>query len=350
MYDNQNVTMTQDEWNDIRGPLLTRPEVLMRLQEYPEIYEEYLKLSEEFQEEFLAFTMGVQGVKMTYDAFFKHIFDPELRQANVEGFLSACFGEEVKILEVLPNESKRMTEESSLLILDMLVRLRSGDLVNVEVQRLGYYFPGQRCACYSSDLVMRQYLMLKAQCEEEKKWFSYGDVKKVYTIILIQKSISEFHRFPDDYIHRSQQTFDTGLKLDLLQEYMLVPLDIFLKIQHNKISELDAWLYFIASDKMEDIERICNMYPMFRELYREVFRFRFNPKELVSMYSDALRILDEGTVQYMIDDMKKTIEEQSEELKGKDTLLEQKNALLEELNCRIEELQAQIATMQKHTE
>ena len=35
-------------------------------------------------------------------------------------------------------------------------------------------------------------------------------------------------------------------------------------------------------------------YPEFAELYREVFDFRYHKKELVSMYSEALRILDQN--------------------------------------------------------
>jgi len=48
---------------------------------------------------------------------------------------------------------------------------------------------------------------------------------------------------------------------------LLVPLDIFLKFPHNEINRLEAWLYFIASDKMEDIKKVCDVYPEFCELY-----------------------------------------------------------------------------------
>ncbi len=335
----QTVKQVQETWEKVRGPIMTRDEVLLRLWEYPNAYEEYLRLSEEFQEELVMFAMGVRGVKITYDPFFKYIFDPEIYRENVEGFLSACFGECVKILDILPNESKRLTGDSSLLIADMLVRLQSGVIVNVEIQRSGYYFPGPRCACYSSDLVMRQYSQIKSRRKREGKRFSYGDVKKVYTIVLMQKSTKEFHQHPDQYLHYARQTFDTGLNLDLLQEYLLVPLDIFMKNPHNKISRLDAWLYFIASDDMNDIEKICHAYPEFCELYRDIFQFRFHPEELVSMFSDALRILDQDTVQYMIDDMKKTIEDQKAEIEDQKAEMEQQRAEIERLKAQIVEME-----------
>ena len=214
---------------------------------------------------------------------------------------------------MIPNESKRLTEESSLLVMDILVRLASGALVNVEIQRVGYLFPGARCACYSSDLIMRQYSQVRENKRQSGQRFSYQDIKRVYTIVLIQQSPSEFHRFPDQYLHYSRQTFNTGLELDLLQEYLLIPLDIFRKNHHNISSKLDAWLMFIASDQPRDIREVIETYPEFQELYREVFHFRYHKKELVSMFSEALRILDANTTQYMIEVQQAQIEALQEE-------------------------------------
>ena len=43
------------------------------------------------------------------------------------------------------------------MIMDIVVELEGGSLANVEVQKLGYPLPGQRSACYSADLLLRQY-------------------------------------------------------------------------------------------------------------------------------------------------------------------------------------------------
>ena len=60
---------------------------------------------------------------------------------------------EVKIVEVLPGHSSRIADEQSLLIMDIVVRFEDGTYCNVEVQKIGYAFPGERSACYSSDLL-----------------------------------------------------------------------------------------------------------------------------------------------------------------------------------------------------
>ncbi len=72
-------------------------------------------------------------------------------------FLSCLPGERVKVLKVLPGDSTRIVDETSLLITDIVVELEDGSIANVEMQKIGYLFPGQRCACYSADLLLRQY-------------------------------------------------------------------------------------------------------------------------------------------------------------------------------------------------
>ena len=48
---------------------------------------------------------------------------------------------------------------------------------------LSSFRPGWRislaCACYSSDLVMRQYSQVRDQCRRENKTFSYRQIQKV---------------------------------------------------------------------------------------------------------------------------------------------------------------------------
>ena len=211
-----------ERFPDVFGPRSTREEVLAEIKTGEALFNLFDKLSWELKEEFVSFCMGVRGMHITYDPMFKFIFDPELKPERLEEFLSLCLKETVRILQVIPNESKRLTEESSLLVMDILVRLASGALVNVEIQRVGYLFPGARCACYSSDLIMRQYSQVRENKRQSGQRFSYQDIKRVYTIVLIQQSPSEFHRFPDQYLHYSRQTFNTGLELDLLQEYLLI--------------------------------------------------------------------------------------------------------------------------------
>ena len=326
------------EYNKLFGERKTEDKVINELKRNPDIYRKFQKLSHRLQKEFVEFCMGLRSLNITYDPVFKKILDPERVPKRLEEFLSLCLGEKLKILRVVPNDSERLTEGGSLLVMDILVQLESGALVNIEIQKVGYLFPGARCACYSSDLVMRQYSQVREQKRRDGEKFSYKDIKKVYTIVLIQKSTREFWDCAEYYLHYGKQQFDTGLELDLLQEYLLIPLDIFMEKHHNIDSQLDAWLYFIASDQLEDVCRVVEKYPEFWEMYEEVFRFRFQKEELISMYSDALRILDENTVQYMVEEQKEVIEAQKRRLEENERALEEKDMLVREQQEEIERL------------
>ena len=334
------------------GPEKTREHVMEEIRSQPEVFREFQKLSRQLQDELVEFAMGVRGLKVTYDPVFKKIFNPEIRPERLEEFLSLCMKKKVKILRVLPNESQRLTEGGSLLVMDILVQLESGALVNVEIQRIGYAFPGARCACYSSDLLMRQYSQVREAKRSQGDAFSYKDIQGVFTIVLIQESTREFHQHPKIYFHHFRQTSRTGLKLDLLQEYILIPLDIFRKTLQNRNSKkrnslkgrssrlknkLEAWLAFIASDRPEDILEVVRAFPEFRELYREVFAFRYQHRELISMYSEALRILDANTVQYMVEEQKKEILELTEALEDTSKALEDKSKALEDTSRALED-------------
>lgn len=281
--------------NGMGGIVLPEKEARRILETSP-AYEEYLNLTEDYKREIFDIVRGAKGVKITYDPFFKHIFDPVLHGERLSRLLTVIIGQKVTVKQVLPSQSRRLAAEASLIIMDIVVELENGALANVEIQKVGYHFPGQRSACYSSDLVIRQYDRQKSR---KKKKFSYRDLQKVYTIVLVENSSSEFHKVPDQYIHRSSQKFDTGLELNLLQEYIFIALDIFKEITHNIDKELDAWLYFLSSDE---------------------------PEELIAMYNETLALFDKNTVELMIEEQQEEIKKLAEEVRNKKAELEQSKA------------------------
>ena len=233
----------------------TREAILQEITTTPNLYSAFQKWDKDQQDAFLAYCTGQKGLHILHDPVFKEILNPELSPGRVEELLSLILGEHIKILHILPLESPRIGDEHSLIVMDLVVKLETGSIVNIEVQKLGYRFPGQRSACYSADLLLRQYKRMR---NEKSKSFSYKDIKKVYTIVLYEKSTSEFHQFPENYIHRFSQQSDTGISIDLLQEYVFIPLDIFYRILHNKgiRNQLEAWLTFLSTDEPEMIEKL----------------------------------------------------------------------------------------------
>ena len=99
----------------------------------------------------------------------KEIFNPELYPERLEALLSLLLETEVKIKRVLPNDSVRFADESTLLITDIVVEFEDGILANIEIQKIGYSFPGQRIACYFADLLLRQYKRVKARKKKSNR-------------------------------------------------------------------------------------------------------------------------------------------------------------------------------------
>ena len=305
--------------NGMGGIVLPEKEA-QRILETSPAYEEYLNLTEDYKREIFDIVRGAKGVKITYDPFFKHIFDPVLHGERLSRLLTVIIGQKVTVKQVLPSQSRRLAAEASLIIMDIVVELENGALANVEIQKVGYHFPGQRSACYSSDLVIRQYDRQKSR---KKKKFSYRDLQKVYTIVLVENSSSEFHKVPDQYIHRSSQKFDTGLELNLLQEYIFIALDIFKEITHNIDKELDAWLYFLSSDE---------------------------PEELIAMYNETLALFDKNTVELMIEEQQEEIKKLAEEVRNKKAELEQSKADQREKDKELRKRDEELARLRREIE
>lgn len=279
-----------------------------------------------------------------YDSFFKEVMNPEYVPERLESFLGVVLKRKVKIIEVLPNDSTRISEETSMLITDIVVKLEDGSLANVEIQKVGYTFPGERCACYSADLLLRQYKRVRSTQNET---FAYNQIKSVYLIVIYENSPKEFKKYPAQYYHHSKQVFDTGLQLNMLQEFVMIPLDIYHMNVDNKSIEtsLEAWLTFLTSNNPDRIIELITKYPEFKPMYETLYQMCQNVEKVMGMFSEELRIMDQNTVKYMIeeqqqeiDSLKASSEAQAVQLEEKEKQLAQKDAEIEALRKEIEQM------------
>ena len=315
---------TRGDWKPFS---MSREDALEEVVRDPKLRIPFWKLNQECRERFLEFLQGTKTLPVTYDPFFKAVFHPDVHPERLSSFISSLLGIQVKVKAILPSED-RLSDGDSLLIMDVLVELEDGSLTNVEIQKVPYAFPEGRMSCYSSDLVMRQYARVRG---ERGKQFIYRDMKKVYTIIIFEKSTQVFHQIPQSYIHRGSTKFDTGLELSLLQEYCLVCLDVFREFPYAKDkNEQTAWLSFLLTETVEEAEKLVSEYPWLEEIYRELAMLRRKPEEVLGMFSDALKIMDQNTVKYMIDEQKQVMNEQKQVMNEQQKKInEQKEELIE---------------------
>ncbi|MDD3137858.1 MAG: PD-(D/E)XK nuclease family transposase [Lachnospiraceae bacterium] len=324
----------------------TRKEVQHEILKSQNLQELYDSWEEDKQKEFLDFCCGARGVKVLYDSFFKEILSPEFHPDRLEELLMIFLGKKVKIVQILPNDSIRIADESTLLITDIVVELEDGSIANVEIQKIGYAFPGTRCACYSADLLLRQYKRVR---NRKKKNFSYRDIKTVYTIVLFEKSTSEFKQCKEDFIHHGSVIFDTDLPLRIPQEYILIPLDIFKQNMQNKpITNMqEAWLSFLSFDEPERMIEIIEKYPDFKARYGEIYEICQNVERVMDMFSKELMEMDRNTVRYMIEEQQAEIDQKNEQLGKQDQQIEQQDQQIEQQKQQLENQQREIELLKE---
>ena len=314
---------------------LTVDELMAQIHSNSMIDYEFHQLRNDFQTFFIDICTGKKNLPFTLDPFFKHIFDVDAYPERLASFLSAILNQPVTVEQILPNQHGQLVEGGTFIIMDIIVRLADGSIVNVEIQRNPYQFQGERLSCYSADLVMRQYQQIHSKTNS-----GYKDMKPVYSIVLYETSSANFKSIPDQYIHRGGWRFDTGLQLNMLQQFICIPLDIFKKITDNKstiTNELEAWLTFLSSTNPQRIQAVIQQYPEFMNIYQSAFTLRRDIKEVFSMFSDALRILDRNEEARYYSELETRIPVLEALVKEKEALVKEKEALVKEQEALVEE-------------
>ena len=345
-------------------PTRTEKECLAELRKHPRSYFAYQNMSPEWKNRFLGFMEGTKTLPLTYDPFFKKLFNPDIYPERLSSLISSIIGTKVTVQCILSNEDS-MLPSTSLLLLDILVQLEDGSIANVEIQKIPYAFPGERMSCYSSDLMLRQYTRVKSL---KGSSFIYKDLKTVYTIVMFENSPNECKetQAADIYLHHGKTVFDTGIELKLLQEFYVVALDVFKESKYAKdINELNAWLSLLTAQSVDDLAALVSDYPWMEAICKDMSEYMYDPEEVITMFSEALRMLDENTVHYMIDELQKERDEAVTALNEKEnemtllisekdaeiaTVLSEKNAMistLSEKDAEIAALKAQLAALNK---
>ncbi len=120
----------------------TRGEIMAIIEDSERLKRMFYHWTEEQRQEFLDFCTGVRGVKTMYDFISKEVLNPEYNPERVDELLSLLLKQKVRVVEVLPNDSTRIADETSLVIMDIVVQLKDGSIANLEIQKIGYKFPG----------------------------------------------------------------------------------------------------------------------------------------------------------------------------------------------------------------
>ena len=133
----------------------------------------------------------------------------------------------------------------------------------------------------------------------------------------------------------------------------MVALDVFRESKYAKdINELNAWLSLLTAQSVDGLVALVSDYPWMEAICKDMSEYMYDPEEVITMFSEALRMLDENTVHYMIDELQKERDKAVAALSEKDaeiaTVLSEKNAMLSTLSekdAALSEKDAEIAAV-----
>ena len=161
--------------------------------------------------------------------------------------------------------------------------------------------------------------------EEKSRFIHYVlvslDTFKKYRYSDIRKGRTEVTEYDYDRTQYSEKQVTEKIKLDRLK-----------------------YLSLFVTETPEEIKQLIEIFPDLESVRLDINEYLERPKEVLSMFSEALRILDRNTAELMVDRMKDEIDElkvQAEEnkarLEEKDSQLEEKDAEIDRLKKLLEE-------------
>ena len=151
-----------------------------------------------------------------------------------------------------------------------------------------------------------------------------------------------------NYLHIGTTTFNTGLNINMLQEYYIIALDVFRENIYPKVRDYmqTAWLSLLSARTMDDAEELLKNYPFMEDILRDMAEYLRRPEEVLSMFSDALRQLDKNTELYMIEELEQKIKSEKQRadsaelkvdsLQSENTSLQSENSSLQSENSSLQ--------------
>ena len=120
---------------------------------------------------------------------------------------------------------------------------------------------------------------------------------------------------------------------------------MFAKIPYaedNK-GDLHAWLSLLTTENLADAERNIARYPWLESIYQEIALLRRNPEEVIGMWSEALRILDENSLKYYVEELKEELDKEKQRTQEMSTEYDAALKALHEKDAEIAALKEQLA-------
>ncbi len=221
------------------------------------------------------------------DFVFKLIFGDEKNKDILIAFLSATLRlnkEDFQGIEFLNTELLKEFKEDKKGILDVRVKTKNNEHIDIEIQIFPTEFMAERSLFYWSKMYNSQV----------SPGDTYDKLKKCITI-----NIVDFERIPLDKIHTTFHILEdeTGYKLSDVLEIHFLELPKLSKL--DSIKDLDApildWLEFIDSDSKEEMEMIAEKNENIKTAYEILQRVSKSKEARMAYEARQAEIMDQLT-------------------------------------------------------
>lgn len=118
--------------------------VIDKLKNNPLLSVRFRSLKGELKERMIDFLCGTATLPLTYDPFFKKLFNPDIYPERLENFISSVLKKKVKIKCVLSQEDSQL-QGATLLILDIIVDWRMVPLQMLKFRKYRIFFLLRGC-------------------------------------------------------------------------------------------------------------------------------------------------------------------------------------------------------------
>lgn len=209
-------------------------------------------------------------MKPKSDIVFKRIFGDERNKKILSSFLSAVLQinkDDLDELHILNNELLPDYQNEKQSILDLKIRLKTKELINVEIQVLPYNGMVERIYFYLSKMYYSQAV----------KGTDYISLKKCINITILDYNLIENDRIHNVYIFKNRDTFQelkNKLEIHILE---------LRKLESIQDDLLNLWLHFIRASSKEVLDVISLKDEDIKKAYEVLDELNKDPK-LKSIY------------------------------------------------------------------
>ncbi len=230
---------------------------------------------------------GTRLPDLCSDLVFKKIFDPDIHKDRVGRLLSLIFNKDMEVISSLKQEIPKTTIYGKSTVNDLVAKLSSGSVANIEMQVLAQEFIVERMDIYASDLILLQYSVEQGM---KKTDFIYRDVKSSYLVVFMKKSPQIFCH-TKEFIHFKKSITDTGVELNQLAKIVYIELEKCISyVKEYGIDEdnreLYEWLMLVADVNDKELVDTIDLNEHKVSILNELVSMSKNKEELMAMLSE----------------------------------------------------------------